>query len=1072
MKDKKKNKKVVLELKTDLNDYKINDDLRKWNFHNNISELIINNEFNNKKKLFSFTSVNFLIHKKNIKTNSTINVIDFSKFDKIIFKSKSTLNINHNEPLNKLLDDDYNSYVQKIKKDFPNFKKNHKYHKHFFFNSNKEYIESKHLKKILNENSEFNIEVNYKINDKYFERNKEELYDLIKKFEKKVGLVELEILYSLSYSQNIFDYVLKNSFYEYTIKYLIDVLEERKQKKEHIKSNFIKNNTKIFLLHTKKKNLQKLTYISNIILQFYNKVKLITTSLSFEQERNSIINIQNQLIPIKKKYKGKIKLISLIENEMINVTGIFESKYINSFIIYIDEIMKFCFTIFKIKDVNLGKINLNNKFNLTSLKQNKKDYKYLNNNNEEIIFFHLINFPYKTKEKIISLLEIYSFIISQNFDITQIQEKLKNIFLIIIQEINDKITEKGIDKLKILGIAFIFLKENFEYLIEIIVNNFGTSPKIFKDTILYILNESKNKIVSLLITIMEESVSLLPNKFFDIKHKIIEIMKDYFSLIDFNDYKFFIQYENDLIFKFFISENEKLNELIEKDEWIQINNFDYKYQLINNITYIDYNIIKKDDLIIELSNNNYKINYIECRKEKYKIISTTLFILDFIYQVYFILFNNKNKNGIQTIILQLVKILNNYIVKCNSLIIEGNGKIGKNKRIITEKEYILLNSNLSIIQSILFNINSFIIGDNDDEIINIVNKHIKKINLIHLKCLDIINAILEEIKIDIIKKFEKINFLQYPVLENKNYNDYAIKFNKFEEIYNKMLYGFNDNDIISCFKNIFDKFVNEFKDECLNKNGFGNENMIKQFKNDIMYIKSFIQKIKLIKYKSYLEILDNIINISKVGEKIKEKELIKINIIKLEKEEKKNKVIQNNYNDLIVFNKDKILNENQKQKRINNNKKYKDKKINKLFDKFSKFNDQFIKNKKTQEKESPKMINQYLIDLNFYTSENQTQNNLKRNNRFNSYPDEIINNCDLLNYNISKLKQKELNDDNIKININDLKNSIKETKNVNTNINNNILNTNEFNNIINTQQSENSGLENTSREMKLILYNL
>ena len=118
------------------------------------------------------------------------------------------------------------------------------------------------------------------------------------------------------------------------------------------------------------------------------------------------------------------------------------------------------------------------------------------------------------------------------------------------------------------------------------------------------------------------------------------------------------------------------------------------------------------------------------------------------------------------------------------------------------------------------------------------------------------------------------------------------------------------------------------------------------------------------------------------------------------------------------------------------------------------------------------MINQYLIDLNFYTSENQTQNNLKRNNRFNSYPDEIINNCDLLNYNISKLKQKELNDDNIKININDLKNSIKETKNVNTNINNNILNTNEFNNIINTQQSENSGLENTSREMKLILYNL
>ena len=1057
--EKKKNKKLFLELKTDLNDYIIKDELRKWNLNHNISNLIINNDFKNKKKLFSFNSVNFLIHKKNIEINSTSNIIDFSKFDKIIFKSKSTLNLTYNEPINKLLDDDYNSYVQKIKKYFPTFKKNHKYHKHFFFNSNKEYIESKQLKNILNENNEFNIDIdNYKINDKYVERNKEELYNLIKTLEKKVGLVELEILYSLSYSENIFDYVIKNSFYENTIKYLKDVLDERKKKKDQIKSNFIKNNSKLFLLHSKKKNLEKLTYISKIILQFYIKVKLITKSLSFEQERNSIINIQNKLIPIRQKYKRKIKLISLIENEMINVTGIFESKYINSFIIYVDEIMKLCFSIFKIKDDNLRKINLNNNFNLTSLKQNEKNYKYLSYNNNEIVFYHLINFPFKTKEKIFSLLEIYSFIISQNFDINQIQEKLKNIFLVIIQEINDKITEKGIDKLKLLGIAFIFLKDNFEYLIEIIINNFGTSPKIFKDTILYILNESKNKIITLLIIIMEESVSLLPNNFYNRENKIIDTMKEYFILIDFNYDTFFIQYENALIFKFFTSENEKLNKIIEKDEWIQINNFDYKYQLINNITFIDYNNIKKDDLIINLNKNNYKINYIECRKEKYKIISSTLFILDFIYQVYYILLYNKNKN-IQTIILQLVKILNNFILKSNSLIIEGIGKIGKNKRIITEKEYILLNSNLSIIQSILFNINSFIIGDNDDEIIKVVNKHIKKINLIHLKCLDIINAILEEIKIDIISKFRKINFLEYPILESQNYNDYSIQFNKFEEIYNKMLYGFNDNDIISCFKNVFDKFLNEFKDECLNKSGFGNENMIKQFKNDILYIKIYIQKIKLINCQNYFKIFDNIINISKVGQKIKENELIKINLINFEKEEKKNK-IQNNNGNIIDYNKNSN-DENQKSTRKNKNEIYKDNKKNKLFNKLNKFTGQFIKNKKKQEKENSKIINENLIDLNFHTYENLNQKNIKTNNRVNSNPDnEIINNFDLINYN-TILKKKELNDDNIE-----------ETNNLDKNENNTILNTNLFNNINNTLQRENSVIGNTSREMNLILYNL
>ena len=801
-----------------------------------------------------------------------------------------------------------------------------------------------------------------------------------------------------------------------------------------------------------------MTYISKIILQFYIKVKLITKSLSFEQERNSIINIQNKLIPIRQKYKRKIKLISLIENEMINVTGIFESKYINSFIIYVDEIMKLCFSIFKIKDDNLRKINLNNNFNLTSLKQNEKNYKYLSYNNNEIVFYHLINFPFKTKEKIFSLLEIYSFIISQNFDINQIQEKLKNIFLVIIQEINDKITEKGIDKLKLLGIAFIFLKDNFEYLIEIIINNFGTSPKIFKDTILYILNESKNKIITLLIIIMEESVSLLPNNFYNRENKIIDTMKEYFILIDFNYDTFFIQYENALIFKFFTSENEKLNKIIEKDEWIQINNFDYKYQLINNITFIDYNNIKKDDLIINLNKNNYKINYIECRKEKYKIISSTLFILDFIYQVYYILLYNKNKN-IQTIILQLVKILNNFILKSNSLIIEGIGKIGKNKRIITEKEYILLNSNLSIIQSILFNINSFIIGDNDDEIIKVVNKHIKKINLIHLKCLDIINAILEEIKIDIISKFRKINFLEYPILESQKYNDYSIQFNKFEEIYNKMLYGFNDNDIISCFKNVFDKFLNEFKDECLNKSGFGNENMIKQFKNDIMYIKIYIQKIKLINCQNYFKIFDNIINISKVGQKIKENDLIKINLINFKKEEKKNKIQNNNGN--VIDNNKNSNDENQKSTRKNKNEIYKDNKKNKLFNKLNKFTGQFIKNKKKQEKENSKIINENLINLNFHTYENLNQKNIKTNNRVNSNPDnEIINNFDLINYN-TILKKKELNDDNIE-----------ETNNLDKNENNTILNTNLFNNINNTLQSENSVIGNTSREMNLILYNL
>ena len=163
------------------------------------------------------------------------------------------------------------------------------------------------------------------------------------------------------------------------------------------------------------------------------------------------------------------------------------------------------------------------------------------------------------------------------------------------------------------------------------------SPKIFKEIIKYILNEAKNKSITLLMKIMEETISLLPSHFYETKIKIINIMGNFFNLIEFNYNEFFNQYENDFIFKFFTSQNDLLENLMEKEEWLQINNFDIKYQFIMNIISIDYNNITEKDLNI-VSKDNKKINYIECKNEKFKLISSSLFILDFIYQVYYIFF--------------------------------------------------------------------------------------------------------------------------------------------------------------------------------------------------------------------------------------------------------------------------------------------------------------------------------------------------------------------------------------------------------------------------------------------------
>ena len=1038
--EKKKNKKLGLELKTDLPDLRINSEIRNYKF--NSGDIITMKDAYNKKKLFSFYPSSLLFQKMN-KTELTFNSIDFSKFDKIIFDSNSSLNSNYeNKPMSQLLDDDFYFYIKKIKQLYRLYKKNHKINNNSFFNKSffivkDEYEESINLKNILVDNKEFLDEIdNYKTHDKYLEKNKNELYDIIKLFDKKVGMIENELLYCLFYSEFIINFILRNYFIEYNIKRISEIFEKRKKRKNEIKKRFIYNNTKIFLIQNKRKNIKKLKEVSKIILTFYEKVRNIKySSLTVEKERNSILNLQKELVPIKQKLKGKIKLINYIENEMINVTGISESKYINSFIIYIDEIMKLCFSNFTIKE-SLEKVILNNNFDLTtSIKNNIPNFKYINSNNEEIIFYHLSNLPFNSKEKILSLLEIYSFIITQNFDISQIQEKLKNIFLVIIEEICDKIIEKGIEKLKIEGQAFIFLKENFDFLIELFVNNFGMSPKIFKEIIKYILNEAKNKSITLLMKIMEETISLLPSHFYETKIKIINIMGNFFNLIEFNYNEFFNQYENDFIFKFFTSQNDLLENLMEKEEWLQINNFDIKYQFIMNIISIDYNNITEKDLNI-VSKDNKKINYIECKNEKFKLISSTLFILDFIYQVYYILFYVKNNSETQTIILQLVKMINNYILKCNLSIIEGIGKIGKEKRLITEKEYILLNSNLCLIQSILFNINSFIIGDNDDEIINLINKHIKKINLIHLKCIEIINAILDVLKIDIISKFEKLDFLKYPILENQKYNDYVIRFIKFEEIYNNMINAFNNDDIINIFKNIFDNFFNEFEIKYSNKKGFGDENMLNQFKKDLLYIKEIIQKFDLINNNSYFEKIDNLIKNLRIEEK-RENELIENDDNKEEKkEEEKEKNEKKNENKINEKEEEKRRKKEEKEKKEeekrkkkeekekekqrkkeeekkkkeeekrkkeeNEEKNPKEKKMNKLFNKFT----GFIKNKKKEKDENN--ITEKLDSTEAQTVKKETENEKNENKNNN---------------------EKELNDN--LINLNDRK----EENNINDNLN-------------------------------------
>ena len=73
--------------------------------------------------MFSFHSS---IFNKVNKTDSSINSIDFSKFDKIIFDSNSVLNTKENLSISKLLDEDNHSAWEEAKNNFLDYEKRKK----------------------------------------------------------------------------------------------------------------------------------------------------------------------------------------------------------------------------------------------------------------------------------------------------------------------------------------------------------------------------------------------------------------------------------------------------------------------------------------------------------------------------------------------------------------------------------------------------------------------------------------------------------------------------------------------------------------------------------------------------------------------------------------------------------------------------------------------------------------------------------------------------------------------------------------------------------------------------------
>lgn len=872
MENKKKEKEIPL--RTNLPETIISDTLRSWHSQN-YSDLVNKPQ---KKKHFSFKPSN-LLHKKNHKHPAIEEKIDFSKLYSntlSIIPEKNISTDKDKKTLKYLIEEDYGNYVKLIRKIYPNFKFNH-YSKYF--------EQIKHIK-CQTENDDgyrrflFSIidkdflldKDKYVINKELLEENKVELEKKIKELMNKVGEIELRVNHILENDSKIENYIDDNMYIKDTINdFLTKVLGKKKQK-ELFKEKILKLSSQLILIQQKKQNmilvLTDLKKIKQLVFQF-NQIKSSKSNFNCKEENEIISKIKSDLNALKQKYKST-KVLTIIEREIRNMNEQSEEKYIDEYVKQSKLIFEEC--------LSSHSQNENEQTNQKIPTEEKEKYNLIINNsnftidNKEILLSNLME---GRKSKLINLLDIFCIIITENFDITLIIDKLKIIFKEIIG--NQYNIKK--DSLQLLSDCLFSILYNHNYIIELLQNNFAISPKMFNELTKYLITEIKSKITFAVTKIVEKEINkkLELEKLLFIKEEILSQTKNLFSVIQLNQNDFFSQYENDFLFQFFETSSSNIQIEVENEDWIQKTGFSSIYQKKILIVLQDFHnqqesnfILKEEDKqaqeqnldVITISNNNFKQ------------IKASLTLINFIYETYKILFFIKNARHNQTIILQLCKVIELFISKCKNEIVDGNGKIRKDQRPITEKEFLLLNSVSSCIEKIIFNFNISFLCENDEIITNQLNKTLKKLNEVHKSCSTTIVQLIQNLCEDTLKDFNELDFANYRIFTEKDYNTYVKKFSKLKKIYDNMINTFDNTDISDIYTQILTNFINDFYNVVAKKGRIEPDNMLRQFRNELIYMKKVIKLFDLVdteKIREKIETISKMVNPNKISKKKKEK---------------------------------------------------------------------------------------------------------------------------------------------------------------------------------------------------------
>lgn len=870
MENKKKEKEIPL--RTNLPETIISPTLRSWHSQN-YSDLVNKPQ---KKKHFSFKPSN-LLHKKKHKHPPIEEKIDFSKLYSntlSIIPEKNISTDNDKKTLKFLIEEDYGNYVKLIKKIYPNFKFNH-YSKYF--------EQIKHIKcqtenndgyrrfLLSNIEKEFLVDKDkYVINKEMLEENKVELEKKIKALMNKVGEIELRVNHILENDSKIENYIEENMYIKDTINdFLTKVLGKKKQK-ECFKDKILKLSSRLILIQQKKQNminvLTDIKKIKQVIFQF-NQIKSSKSNFSCKEENEIISKIKTDLNALKQKNKNT-KILTIIEREIRNMNEQSEGKYIDEYVKQSKLIFEGC----------LSFDNQNEEANQETPSEGKDKYNLdikdlnLTIDNKEMLLTNLVQ---GRKTKLNNLLDIFCIIITESFDITLITDKLKSIFKEIIG--NQYNINKN--KLQLLSDCLFSILYNHNYIIELLQNNFAISPKMFNELTKYLVSEIKSKITFAVTETVEKEINkkLDLEKLLLIKKEIFTQTENLFSVIQLNQNDFFSQYENDFLFQFFETNSSSIQIEVENEDWIQKTGFSLIYQKKTLIFLQDYhtqqesNFLQKEE---DKQDKEQSIDVITISNNNFKQINASLTLINFIYETYKILFFIKNPRHNQTIILQFCKVVELFISKCKSVIVDGDGKITKDQRQITEKEFLLLNSVSSCIEKIIFNFNISFLCENDEIITNQLNKTLKKLNEVHKSCSTTVVHLIQSLCEETLKDFNEMDFTNYRTFTEKDYNPYVKKFSKLKKIYDNMINTFDNTDISDIYTQILTNFINDFYNAVAKKGRIEPDNMLRQFRNELIYMKKVIKLFDLVdteKMREKIEAVSKMVNPNKISKKKKEK---------------------------------------------------------------------------------------------------------------------------------------------------------------------------------------------------------